>query len=441
MKVKVEFETKAEQRATLALLLVAVSAFVDQLLTFKIGGFFFSPYKISLLASTLLTLRYLPLAARLQVNSIVMLSFTSLVIFQLISSVNTTIAEKQSFSNFINTLLMLLSYIFWVTTTSAALIKSGTIRPIIRLAKVLFLCAIVTGSIGYIEAIMHEPLIRYGVFSGGYTGITIRGVHTERLFFGEYVLCGIFFLMFYRADKKPLMSMVAITLFSVIILLSQSYTAIINLFIFFALVLLVQYKLVSPKGLFLIGLIVAITFAWPMIMGLFLDSSDLILLEKKNERYGDMESNWRLFSSLILILEFVDSPSLFGNGMRQGAAYLESLNITNNTTSTHTFISILYNQGILGFASFIVFFLSFSWAGFSMIKLLGTMKKIDPDYYKVGFLVATFIVMCLMRFIFYYQTTFFWVYLYSIVLFVSYKKLCERRLAYCNVLTRNEKFN
>jgi hypothetical protein len=168
-------------------------------------------------------------------------------------------------------------------------------------------------------------------------------------------------------------------------------------------------------------------------------NSKLSFNEAKFESYytNASEENWRFISSLALIKEVISNPTIFGHGFLANAIFLKDVNYyysrskygisktTDKENTSHTFVSIIYDQGILGLVVLSTF----------LIKLLILVLKLYRNrIYNLGtnynlILKITLIlsILVLLRFTFYYHTINHWHYLilviFSNILLLSKKNM------------------
>lgn len=109
-----------------------------------------------------------------------------------------------------------------------------------------------------------------------------------------------------------------------------------------------------------------------------------------------LETNWRLLSSAIIITEFINNPTLIGRGINNNAALVKPYywNSESDVLATsHTFISILWDQGIIGFLAFI-------FVMFKLFKIFRNSVRKNRNDWILFFLSFSIMI----RFLLYHQS-------------------------------------
>ena len=109
-----------------------------------------------------------------------------------------------------------------------------------------------------------------------------------------------------------------------------------------------------------------------------------------------LETNWRLLSSAIIITEFINNPTLIGRGINNNAALVKPYYWNSEPdvlATSHTFIAILWDQGIIGFLAFI-------FVMFKLFKIFRSSVRKNRNDWILFFLSFSIMI----RFLLYHQS-------------------------------------
>ena len=179
---------------------------------------------------------------------------------------------------------------------------------------------------------------------------------------------------------------------SIIVILTGSFTGFLLLATLF-----LRFKLNAIKVLVAGLLFVSSFYIVDAYSDTLFSKLENIQREKRVEsKFGEkaVESNWRLISSIVIIDEVVKNPSVFGRGYNSHLKLVKPYywnKEPESYASSHTFISILYDQGFLGFSFFLLVCYHVGRHAIALFK-----RKQWVGFY-IGFAV-------LLRFMFYHQS-------------------------------------
>lgn len=252
-------------------------------------------------------------------------------------------------------------------------------------------------------------------FAGSGASERLYGLFFERLFTCETLILCVFLLFLNRGlDGWKLYALTGICV--ILIYLSDSFTGRLASAAFILLVPIKSFKKVALIGVF-VGIL--FKFGWPIVENQFISQADLKRREGRAERYfGDnmLQTNWRLLASIVILDDYVNNPTLLGHGFRENMYLLKPYypnKDLDSFNSSHTFVSILHDQGIVGFALFILMVLAM--ISKMLYIVLRLFRNKDPDLNKYLIITLVFCLLFLLRICFYYQAMFLWHYLISIV--------------------------
>ena len=152
----------------------------------------------------------------------------------------------------------------------------------------------------------------------------------------------------------------------------------------------------------------------------FLSRSEIIIRENRKAQYFEnfQQLNWRVVASIFLLNDFIENPTYFGRGLKANDKKLLPVLMKykflktgkwpkeRNFTSSHTFISIFYDQGIIGMT---IFTLMITYLLISLLKLIRYNKyDQNEDLWYLSRLTIVFSWTVLIRFLFYYHTNNYW---------------------------------
>jgi len=272
------------------------------------------------------------------------------------------------------------------------------------------------------QLIFKDQLIYTGLFASRKITYAITGFNIERLFLSEFLILGLAMIMFKNKYSKSIRLILLIWV-GFLIVYSGSFTGILG---FLALMFII-FKKINFKSSFYYSLILI-----PFLILSNIDlgesfKSKLSFNDKKFESYftNASEENWRLISSLALLEDVISNPTFLGNGFLSNALFLKDVNyyysinkygkskVTDKANTSHTFVSVIYDQGIIGFIIIIIFVISVLNL---FLKLYRKSKYVfDINYSLILKITLVLSVLVLLRFTFYYHAINHWHYLVLLI--------------------------
>lgn len=408
-------------KTLLALLVLPIAALLNDALTYKLGSIFLTPYKLALILSTILLFQpfLLIFSKKKFIYSNITIYFVCyclLLICSIFYSSNLAISQKVNYFLFITCEIII---IIGLSNKLKYVDINRLIESFIRVIIGIFFLSLILSTA---QLIFSDQLIYTGLFASRKITYAITGFNIERLFLCEFLIIGLAMIMF---KKKYLKSIRLILLIWVgfLILYSGSFTGTLG-FLGLVLLLIRSFKLKSS----LYYLVILIPFVYLVSTNLELSlERKATSNEKKFESYflNASEENWRLVSSIALLDDVVSNPTFLGHGYLSSSRFLKDTfyyysrdkygedNATDKANTSHTFVSVIYDQGILGFILIIIFV-------FKLLKLILKLyrnNKHSHDTYYNLILKVTYVlsILVLLRFSFYYHTINHWHYLVLIV--------------------------
>lgn len=387
-------------------IILILGQFFQDILVIELNTFYIRTYKVALLISVFFIIKkykaVLPfpkLPLLIQLTEFFLLIQT----VSLFYSYNIAFSEKINYVFYNLSSIFIMTYLYKFLKDNPDWINTSLILLLKLMLVVLFIFFI-------------GQLLGFSYFQNFklHASEKILGVFYERLFFCEFLIIITVFIVSYKKITGWKKSFI-LTIVSAVVLLSGSNTGMFGLFSF---VVLYKFKM---KNIFQIFVLITVFtfFVWPFVSSKFLSENQLKRREVREERYyGDnmIETNWRILSSYLIIEDFINHPTLLGHGFRDNAFFLKPYYWDQDKDAfgaSHTFISILRDQGIVGM---IIFILIISILFRKMFKLLISNMRKPDKYFQISFV---FSFLLLLRLLFYYQSVFLWHYLIAIVL-ISY---------------------
>ena len=375
-------------KITIALLILPLAALFNDALTYRVGSIFVTPYKLALiLSATLLFQSFLSFFSKKnKVLSNISVCFIS---YCLLSCKLKYVNISSFFDSFIKVILI-----------------------------IFFLSMFLSSA----QLIFKDQLIYTGLFASRKITYAITGFNIERLFLSEFLILGLAMIMFKNKYSKSIRLILLIWV-GFLIVYSGSFTGILG---FLALMFII-FKKINFKSSFYYSLILI-----PFLILSNIDlgesfKSKLSFNDKKFESYftNASEENWRLISSLALLEDVISNPTFLGNGFLSNALFLKDVNyyysinkygkskVTDKANTSHTFVSVIYDQGIIGFIIIIIFVISVLNL---FLKLYRKSKYVfDINYSLILKITLVLSVLVLLRFTFYYHAINHWHYLVLLI--------------------------
>jgi len=399
-----------------------LSYMLNDALMFEFGGIYITPYKVVLLLSALLLFK--PFVSGIYSKNKFLSSLSLLFIFYcLILWLSVFYSRELSFSQRINYLMFIFFEIIIIVGILFKLQKmniSTFIFPFIKIMSLIFFSSLFLATA---QLLLQNQLLYTGLFASRKITYAITGFNIERLFLSEFLVIGLSIILFLN-KYKPLLRIALTVWVGVLIFYSGSFTGILG---FLGLIFFIRKKVKLKTVLIFIPILLLVTIVIKPNFQSVKPNSKLFSLENKFESYfiNYSQENWRFISSLSLAKNFITNPTIFGHGYMSNAVFLKNVNYiysknkfgigkaTDKESSSHTFFTILYDQGILGFFIFIIFFMKLFKKERQLYR-----SKVNKSLSHIDlFNNITFIIVWLMmlRFFFYYHTLNHWHYLISII--------------------------
>ena len=408
-------------KITIALVILPLATLFNDALTYRVGSIFVTPYKLALiLSATLLFQSFLSFFSKknkiLSSISILFICYCLLLISSIFYSGSLSISQRVNYFLFISCEIII---IIGFSNKLKYVDINRLIESFIRVIIVIFFLSLILSTA---QLIFSDQLIYTGLFASRKITYAITGFNIERLFLCEFLIIGLAIIIF---KKKYLKSIRLILLLWVgfLITYSSSFTGIIG---FIGLMFIISKKINLKSSLYY-SLILIPFFIFLNLNSVELFKSKLSFNEQKFESYtlNASDENWRLISSTALLKEIISNPTFLGHGYLSSAIFLKDVNYyysrnkygkskaTDKANTSHTFISVIYDQGILGFILIIIFVYKLLKL---ILKLYRNNKHSHDTYYNL-ILKVTFVlsILVLLRFSFYYHTINHWHYLVLIV--------------------------
>jgi hypothetical protein len=432
------------KKAYYVILSLPLAQVFEDILLFPMGPIFFTPMKFVLFSGCFILIKGLHPRVLLKKKFIYApLNYFLITLF--IQTLSIYYASGLTFSQKLNYYLINFSTLTIVLCLSKIMICGGAVflsKSFIKISKKIFFSCLVLSSA---QMIFRDQLIyNIGNFDND-IGMDIVGFNIERLFLCEFLVIG-YSIILLQNSKNPLNMRTILfgVLVFLIIFLSDSKSGLLGfLFIVFAIPKINFRNIVKIVPV----VILIIFFIKPFLNNTFMSQEELDIRNRKNKSYfvNYKTENWRFLSSLSLLSEVYNNPTLLGRGYKQNEVFLSALHDNymilkynkkyqeKKNVSSHTFFSILYDQGILGFLIYLIMLINYSYF---CIKFL--LCKYE-NFYSFFILRITCILTGLMmiRFLFYYHTVYRWHFLILFV-FMNYSYQLYKNITKPNLLP-NEK--
>ena len=291
---------------------------------------------------------------------------------------------------------------------------------------------------GLLQIYFDDALINFGTFKNiNRTGI-VSGINYERLFFCEFLVIGIS-LILRNTTMNNFFKLFLLIITFILILMSGSVSGLISLL---AILIIFNFRIKNIIFIFL-TLLISLFFIYNL-----LDKTNTINFEKNKNQYNGFErtfdkiinyneSNWRYVGSKVIFDEFLTNPTLFGNGYRASTLLLSehyfsfylqkhSRDIGLKSVNSHTFFDIIYDQGIFGFLSFIIYFLFFIRAFSRVLKFIN-FKNFDTNMSIFMTLTITLSIITIVRYFIYFHSTIWWMMIFSSIFLIFMPELIKNQ--------------
>lgn len=407
------------------ILALPFSQLVRDIFIIEILGIYVTTYKVTLLFGSMLMLKYVvPLVSgRYMWASPAMFLYQMFLVLQLFSiflSNHLSMSQRMNYT-FLN--LAIIVIILGLSWELSQIQPQIIVKKLNTALELVFWLSIVMGTA---QLILRNPIINGMGIIPDNLSYYITGFNYERLFLSEFLTLGITSISVSKNKYTGKILFILMGWTFLLILLSNSYTGLIGL----VGALIISSRRYARRVLILLPLSIMISFLSSYIV----TDTELLNREEKTKRYIENYdvSNWRYISSISLIREFIRKPTIFGNGYKSNEVHLAPLFdkyyyrkhnrylSEHKNNSSHTLISILFDQGAIGMITFISFLVL---AVKTILWLLTIKKRVFTANTENALIILTSVFMWLMimRYLFYYHTLQHWFYIIAIVLLnVSY---------------------
>jgi len=401
--------------------ILAISALLRDILILPVGTIYLTTYKMALLAIALYSIYSYRIYGSGQKGFRKNIT-NSFILFLILLSISVLMSHDISINEKTNHLLFniitLYILILWRSNMKYIDIKK-VYENAVRVFMYIFFLELI---IGTAQLLFRQQIIpSIGIISSNMP-YYIFGLNYERLFLAEFLTIGYAIIVIENKYSFLTRTLLGIIVFT-IVLISGSFTGLLGLI----LAIIYSRKLVGNMlSKVSTAIIIALVIFRPTIEETFLSSSSLRYQNARTDYYfnDSYEYNWRLYSGSMIIDAVKKSPRLLGAGFRASNYMLQpyyEFYILNKSrikakedkyVSSHTILSTLYDQGILGFSIILIFiYASFNWIYKSYFT-----KTEDPfvkNYYK---LTGVILILFILRLFLYYHSLIHWHFLVALML-------------------------
>jgi hypothetical protein len=412
--------------ASLILVGLPAAQILEDICIIEIGPLFITPLKVVLLFGGLILIKYTypVFMGSPKIASPILFLF---ILFVMLQTVTIFFADSLETSRKVNYVFYNIATLVIVYSLSRVMIKSNYLYYFQKFSTVINQIFFLSLFFATAQFLMKDQIIRD---IGNFPHIweeNVMGLNVERLFLCEFLTLGLAFILLNKSTHFSIKILLSIWVF-ILIYVTNSFTGLLS----FGLILFAFPKL-KLKYLLLILLLLS-SFYHLILPSLRADFSEIVINRRKyryESYFQNFEtSNWRYRSTIAILSEVIRNPTLLGNGFRENENFLSKAwsryrfdkhgasnaapgqsHVAPRRMSTHTFFSILYDQGILGFLIFL------TMVSFSIIYCFkfGTLRPINQ--YSFTFFRITIIMSGLVihRFLFYYHSINRWHFIVTII--------------------------
>lgn len=401
-----------------AFIFLPLAALLNDILIIELGGIFISVYKVMLIISAILFFN--PFLFSISDKNhrgnsnitIWFILYCAFLIFSVFYSSGLSIMQKLNYLIFLSCeVIIVLGVSYKIKNTDRQrLMKSFKTTLLIIFFASLFLSTA--------QLVFRDQILYLGLFSSRKITYAITGFNIERLFLSEFLTFGIAIILVHNIFKGFIRSILVVWVI-LLILISGSFTGVLgiigSMFIIYRTRLNIK-RVLYPLLLLPLLLLLLQKVSTTSVVSTRLESSD----EKLDSYlFNASTKNWRLISSLALIQEITENPTLIGHGYMSSKYFLKNVNYIysankygidkaqDKENTSHTFITILYDQGLIGFIIFSIFFYQILKLGLKLFFRIDKKLFSNPEV----LLTKIFIILVMLRFMFYYHTLNHWHYL------------------------------
>ena len=408
-------------KASFVLMVLPFAALLNDAFTFKLGSIFVTPYKLALLLSVVFLFEsflffYKKKQKYLSSISVFFIGYCLLILISVFYSGALAISQKINYFLFISSEIII---IIGLTYKLQNVNISRIINSFIKIVLVIFFSSLVLSTA---QLIFKDQIIYTGLFASRKIIYAITGFNIERLFLSEFLTFGLAMIMFTNKYSKKSRLILFIWV-GFLIVYSGSFTGILG---FLGLTMILIKRINFKSFLFLLIIIIPFFLFNKIDLGESINSK-LSFNEAKFESYytNASEENWRFISSLALIKEVISNPTIFGHGFLSNAIFLKDVNYfysiskygkskaTDKENTSHTFVSVIYDQGILGLVVLLTFLIKLLILVLKLYR--NRMYNLGTNYNLILKITLILSILVLLRFTFYYHSINHWHYLILVV--------------------------
>ena len=408
-------------KASFVLMVLPFAALLNDAFTFKLGSIFVTPYKLALLLSVVFLFEsflffYQKKQKYLSSISVFFIGYCLLILISVFYSGALAISQKINYFLFISSEIII---IIGLTYKLQNVNISRIINSFIKIVLVIFFSSLVLSTS---QLIFKDQVIYTGLFASRKIIYAITGFNIERLFLSEFLTFGLAMIMFTNKYSKKSRLILFIWV-GFLIVYSGSFTGILG---FLGLTMILIKRINFKSFLFLLIIIIPFFLFNKIDLGESVNSK-LSFNNAKFESYytNASEENWRLISSLALIKEVISNPTIFGHGFLSNAIFLKDVNYfyskskygkskaTDKENTSHTFVSVIYDQGILGLVVLLTFLIKLLILVLKLYR--NRMYNLGTNYNLILKITLILSILVLLRFTFYYHSINHWHYLILVV--------------------------
>ncbi len=343
------------------------------------------------------------------------------ILFQILQFISVFQNHSLSTSQKLNYILIIIATISIVYGTVYRMIyeKNEFSDSFFKSINIIFWISL---SLASLQFILNDQIIRnVGIIPQG-MAYNVFGLNYERLFLCEFLILGISVNIVNKYFWKYILAAISFLL----IYKTGSITGLVGVI---SIIFMIR-KLTVLRVVFIIVTVSSFIF----IKGIYLDK--LLLSDYERDynkfryesyfKYYD-ENNWRYISNLKIMSESISAENLFGHGYKANDSYLSPLYEDyiyskhgfklkeNKNVSTHSFIAILYDQGLIGFAVFSIYLLY-------LIVYSVKIYRFSPksSHFFLGRFICVLNSLVILRYLFYYHSIIHWHFILSTILTVYY---------------------
>jgi hypothetical protein len=392
---------------------------LEDMLTVRVGPIYFSALKLTLFVGGLVMLKHCHphVLVRSKVASPFLVAF---LLFGVLQSASILYADSLQMSQRVNYMLYHTTGMIVTYGLARAMVIAGHGEFLRRLRKALSLVFYSSLVLGTAQLVLRDQILRN---IGGFPdqlGNHVIGFNLERLFLCEFLNLGLASVLLERGHGSRKAIIVVWTV--VIVAATKSFTGLLGL----GLVAIVM----SSRRLHYVAILGAVAVIFgvvlrPAFTEIVYSPAELEYLEYRYRTNIEdyQESNWRYLSSVLLVREALETPTLLGHGYKENERFLREpyedyyyakhgrRDKEERRLSSHTLLSVLYDQGLVGFGVFVA---GVMLAGVQSARLL-VLRNVDAQHRALILLSVVLAGLMVLRILFYYHSLYRWHFLVAAV--------------------------